>query len=151
MNLSPHLTFEEMTHTKHAALRDANRAEAGKYLINLKDFASFIFEPLRARYGPITVSSGFRGPTLNAKVGGSTSSLHCFGYAGDLKRPDWTWEKLDEVCRWLYQESGLRWGEFVREKRTLTGATWLHITSPARGNLMEMWDGIDNKYTPWRP
>lgn len=147
MKLSEHFSFEELTDTTEAALQAANRTEAGIYLANLTDLAIFILEPLRAKYGPITISSGFRGPTLNAKVHGEKTSLHCSGKAADCVRPEWTWEKLDEVCLWIAKESGLKWGEVVREKRTKSGATWLHITSPAPGNNMELWDGIDNKYT----
>jgi len=147
MSLTGHFTFEELTDTSDAKLLAANRAEASPFLLNLIDLADHILEPLRAKYGPITISSGFRGPTLNSAVGGAKTSLHCIGKAADCVRPDWTWEKLDEVCLWLKNASGLRWGEFVREKRTKTGTTWLHITTPAPGNSMEMWDGIDGKYT----
>lgn len=152
MNLSKNITFEAMTNTSQGrVLLAANRAEAGRYLVNMKDHACFILEPIWAKYGPYTITSGFRGPSLNTKIGGSPTSLHCYGKAADLWRPDWTWEKLDEVCLWLQKDSGLKWGEFVREKRTATKTTpqrtWLHIASPAPGNNMEMWDGIDNKYT----
>lgn len=151
MKLTEHFTFEELTHTDNAALLAANRAEAGLYLANLTDLAKFILEPLRAKYGPITISSGFRGPSLNAALHGEKTSLHCFGKAADCVRPEWTWEKLDEVCLWIAKQSGLKWGEIVREKRTKTGTTWLHITIPAPGNNMELWDGIDGKYTARKP
>ena len=149
MKLTEHFTFEEMTNsTAHPDLVPANREEANRlYLPNLTDLAKFILEPIRAKYGPLIVDNGFRGEALNKAVGGSATSLHRYGKAADVCRPDWTWEKLGEVMLWLKNESGLRWGEAIREKRTKTRGIWLHITTPAPGNTMEMWDGIDGKHT----
>lgn len=149
MNLSRYLSFETMTHTDYAGLQEANRAEGKIFIPNMCDFGRFVFDKLCEKWGNITMSSGFRGPSLNKQVHGEKYSLHCFGKAGDCQRPDWTWTKLDEVCLWL-PKSGIVWGEAVREKRTKTGSTWLHITSPAPGNHMELWDGIDGKYTARR-
>lgn len=149
MNLTEHFTFEEMTDSKaHPDLVPANRAEAGRlYLANLTDLCRFLLEPIRAKYGPLAVGNGFRGELLNKAVGGASTSLHRIGKAADVSRKDWTWERLGEVMLWLKNESGLRWGEAIRERRTKSGAIWLHIASPAAGNVMEMWDGIDGKYT----
>jgi len=149
--LSEHLSFEEMTDSAlHPELVTKNRVEARAYMPNMCDFARFRFEPLRAQYGPIIVDCGFRGPELNKAVGGVPTSLHCYGHAADLRRPDWTWEKLGEVMLWLKRDSGLTWGEVIREKRTATGSVWLHFANPAPGNHMEMWDGIDKHYTAWK-
>ena len=149
MRLTEHFTFEELTNsTARPDLVAANREEAGRlYLANLTDLAKFILEPIRAKYGPLIVDNGFRGEVLNKAVGGASTSLHRIGKAADVSRKDWTWERLGEVMLWLKNESGLRWGEAIREKRTKTGGIWLHITTPAPGNVMEMWGGIDGKYT----
>lgn len=42
-------------------------------------------EELRAVVGPITVTSGYRCPNHNAKVGGEPNSQHCLGRAADVK------------------------------------------------------------------
>ena len=151
MKLTEHFTFEEMTGSvMHPELAAANREEACRlYLPNITDLCRFLLEPIRAKYGPLIVDNGFRGEALNKAVGGAATSLHRYGKAADVRRSDWTWEKVGEVMLWLKRDSGLKWGEAIREKRTSNGAVWLHIASPAPGNSMEMWDGIDSKYTRW--
>ena len=43
-------------------------------------------QPVREKFGVITVNSGYRSPQLNGKVGGSKTSQHCFGEAEDFER-----------------------------------------------------------------
>ena len=37
-----------------------------------------VLEPLRAKYGPCTVLSGYRPPAYNASIGGATNSYHLY-------------------------------------------------------------------------
>lgn len=139
MKLSEHITFEMLTDTSHADLLAGNREAAGKYLPSLTDLACHILEPLWLNYGPFTVSSGFRGPALNSRVGGVATSQHCFGQAADLCRQDWTWAKLDEVSRWVAKESGLKFGQVIREQH---GATcWLHISTGTKCQALDYQGG----------
>lgn len=45
-------------------------------------------DKLREKLGPLVVTSGFRCPTHNRNVGGSTRSKHRLGIAADLKYHD---------------------------------------------------------------
>jgi len=42
-------------------------------------------EPLRAQFGPLKITSGYRSNALNTAIGGSATSDHRNGYAADLK------------------------------------------------------------------
>lgn len=44
----------------------------------LRDWCVRWGEPLRARFGPVTVTSGFRPPRYNASVGGAPQSFHVY-------------------------------------------------------------------------
>ena len=48
----------------------------------LKDWAAKVGEPLRARFGPVHVNSGFRPSAYNASIGGEPNSVHIYDYAG---------------------------------------------------------------------
>ena len=55
------------------------------HLVNLTHLAIHILQPVRDQFGVITINSGYRSPTLNAKVGGSKTSQHCNGQAADFE------------------------------------------------------------------
>ena len=126
MSLSPHFTLAEMTRTGQSALAVRNANEAHPYIPALTALCSTILEPIRARFGPVKVNSGFRGPAVNAAVGGSATSQHSKGEAADIVCPG---ASLDEVMAWIVNESGIKYGQVIREPG------WVHISLAA----------------PWRP
>ena len=69
--LSRHFTVEEFDCHNGARVmqRDYNGLE---YLCRT------FLEPLRKRYGPVTVTSGFRTRSYNAQVGGAPNSMHVY-------------------------------------------------------------------------
>jgi uncharacterized protein YcbK (DUF882 family) len=69
--LSKHFTVEEFDchDGTHVSTRDYHGLE---YLCRV------YLEPLRAKYGPVTIHSGFRTKTYNAKIGGASNSYHIY-------------------------------------------------------------------------
>lgn len=122
MTLTPHFSFEELTRTRQAELQDANRREARDYIDRLTLVAQML-EAIRAKFGAVRVNSGFRGPAVNAAVGGSSSSQHSKGEAADIVCPAVT---VDELHRWIVCESGIRYGQCILERPP--GKAWLHIS-----------------------
>lgn len=122
MNLSPHFTFEELTRTGQAALQKKNQEEAGQFLPALHDLAEML-EVIRTKFGPVRVTSAFRGPAVNAAVGGSTRSQHMVGEAADISCPSAT----DEVLhKWIVTESGIAFGQCILERPP--GRSWVHVS-----------------------
>ena len=81
--LSEHFSWEEMTSTSHKDLLVLNQHEAEAFKDNLKQTVTAL-EEIRALVGSMTVSSGFRGLSLNKRVGGSATSSHSKGLAADI-------------------------------------------------------------------
>jgi uncharacterized protein YcbK (DUF882 family) len=122
MTLTEHFSFEELTRTRQADLQDANRREARDYYDRLKLVAEML-EIIRAKFGAVRVNSGFRGPAVNAAVGGSATSQHSKGEAADIVCPSTT---VDELHKWIVTESGLKFGQCILEKPA--GSAWVHIS-----------------------
>jgi len=122
VTLTPHFSFEELTRTCKSDLQDANRREARDYYDKLKLVAQML-EVVRAKFGAVRVTSGFRGPAVNAAVGGSATSQHSKGEAADIVCPAVT---VDELHRWIVVESGLAFGQCILEKPP--GKAWIHIS-----------------------
>ncbi len=84
-NLSRYFNFEELIVTDQTDMVLINAKEAEGFKKPLTRVALELLDPVRENFGvPIRVNSGFRGRTLNAKVGGSTTSQHCLGEAVDF-------------------------------------------------------------------
>ena len=122
MTLTEHFSFEELTRTGQSALQDANRREARDYVDKLRQVAEML-EVIRGKFGAVRVNSGFRGPAVNAAVGGSATSQHSKGEAADIVCPAVT---VDELHRWIVTESGLKFGQCILEKPA--GSAWVHIS-----------------------
>ncbi len=140
---APNFTWEELTTTSTGldntpTLEDRIR---GIYL------ARRVLEPLRKAAGPLLVSSGFRGPQVNAAVGGAEKSYHRRMVAVDLySQEGWTNEDL---ATYLYSREDLPLAEVIVEEHT----GHLHIAADLDGapgsRKFLSYDG--NTYSSWTP
>jgi uncharacterized protein YcbK (DUF882 family) len=69
--LSKHFTVEEFD------CKDGTRVSPREYN-GLEYLCRTYLEPLRAKYGPVTIHSGFRTVSWNRKVGGASNSFHIY-------------------------------------------------------------------------
>ena len=87
MNLSAHFTLEEMTHSEIAMRKGIDNTPSAEVIVNLTELAG-VLEQVRDLLGvPIHINSAYRGPKVNAAVGGSTTSAHMTGQAADFIAP----------------------------------------------------------------
>jgi hypothetical protein len=119
MNLSPHFTLAELTHTDHREFDNTpNEAE----LANIRRLAEFL-EQVKTILGgkPIMVNSAFRSKQVNDAVGSKDSSQHRIGCAADFRVPAMT---PDEVVKAIIA-SNLGYDQVIREFDR-----WTHISIP---------------------
>ena len=82
--LTEHFTLEEMCLSQTASREGIDNTPDPKSMSNLVNTAAGL-EKVRALLGkPISISSGYRSPELNKKVGGAKNSQHLTGQAADL-------------------------------------------------------------------
>ena len=119
MNLSPHFTLEELTHTDH---RDLDNTPNEHELENLKRLAAFLEEVKTVLGGkPIMVNSAFRSKAVNDAVGSKDTSQHRIGCAADIRVPGMT---PDEVVKAIIA-SDLGYDQVIREFDR-----WTHVSIP---------------------
>lgn len=85
MKLSANFSLNELTKSDTAIRHDIDNTPSMQVIENLQDLVDNVLQPLREKFGPIVVTSGYRSPAVNTKIGGSTTSDHCHGYAADFE------------------------------------------------------------------
>lgn len=67
---------------------------------NLHELAMDVLDPIRAQWGqPLVVTSGYRSPELNAKVGGVPASAHMIGCAVDVRLASWSKRSITDLFK----------------------------------------------------
>lgn len=128
MKLSEHFTLSEFTRSATASAHGWTNEPSQAEIEWLRYLCVKVLEPLRSQMGrPISISSGYRCPRLNAAVGGVTKSQHMYGQAADI--------------RILSAEDGARIMIFLRqnpyvskalyERSKSTGGRWIHVAVAA--------------------
>ena len=117
-----YFTVKELTRSVTAEARKIDNTPTQDAEENLKALINNVLDPLRKAYGnPITVTSGYRSPRLNAAVGGVKTSQHQKGQAADITAgsPEEN-KKLFDLAR----ELNLPFCQLIDEKKY----KWVHIS-----------------------
>ncbi len=88
MKLSNNFSLGELLRSETAERQEDLKQEqenpSDKIVSNLTYLTQTTLQPIREQLGfPIRISSGYRSPGVNSKVGGSPTSQHCLGEAAD--------------------------------------------------------------------
>jgi hypothetical protein len=152
MQLSPHFKLEEFTQSPTAKKLGIKNEPSAVGVALARELCVNILEPIRAKFGAVKITSGFRCHELNTAVGGSATSDHCwdeFGVASDIQLK----EKLQVVFDWIRLESSLPFDQCILERgkvKDSEGDDCIHISlrpTPRRMALLGPTHG-QGKYTP---
>lgn len=120
MKLSPHFRLAEFLRSETAARRGIDNAPPEHVVNSLAILCDELLEPIRERFGPVQITSGYRSPELNRAVGGSSGSQHIKGEAADLVVPG---RSAFEVCEIIRDELDLPFHQLIHEF-----GDWVHIS-----------------------
>jgi hypothetical protein len=124
MQLTPHFTLAELTHTDHREFDNTPNDLELANLVRLADFLGQVKAVLGGK--PIMINSAFRCKQVNDAVGSKDTSQHRIGCAADIRVPGMT---PDQVVKAIIA-SGIAYDQVIREFATPTGGGWTHISIP---------------------
>jgi zinc D-Ala-D-Ala carboxypeptidase len=126
MKLSRHSSLEEMVFSQTAVRKGINNDPTDEIIKNLTWLCENVLEPLRQAAGaPIRISSGYRSPVLNRRIGGVVTSQHCIGQAADLTIQGLSIQQTVDLVRSLNLHVDQVIDEF---------SSWVHISHTAEEN-----------------
>lgn len=115
MRLSEHFNLEEFTRSATADARGLKNDPPLAGVNLARKMCEEILEPIRAKFGPIKINSGYRSPLVNSAVGGSATSDHVWDEEGVAC--DTTYQvPLERVFDWIRLESGLPFDQVILER-----------------------------------
>jgi hypothetical protein len=122
MKLSANFSLAELTKTN---VRQFDNTPSMQVIDNLQVLVDNVLQPLRNKFGPVTVTSGYRSPDVNKAIGGSATSDHCFGFAADFEVAG---VDNKELARWV--ADNLKFKQLILEFYTkgVPDSGWVHVS-----------------------
>ncbi len=125
----PHFPRAEFLRSARAERLGIPNVPTPAHEANLRALAWHVLHPLRqAMGGPITISSGYRSPALNAATpGSSTTSQHSLGQAADLVPADGATFSTAAMFHWLLMNAPF--DQLISEFPDGKGVPkWVHVS-----------------------
>jgi hypothetical protein len=85
MKLSTNFSLFELTKSESASRLGLDNDPTQEIISSLQALVNHILQPVRDKFGPVVVTSGYRSPEVNKAIGGSATSDHCKGQAADFE------------------------------------------------------------------
>jgi hypothetical protein len=122
MKLSANFSLAELTKTN---VRQFDNTPSMQVIDNLQVLVDSVLQPIRNKFGPVTVTSGYRSPEVNKAIGGSATSDHCFGFAADFEVAG---VDNKELARWA--ADNLKFKQLILEFYTkgVPDSGWVHVS-----------------------
>jgi zinc D-Ala-D-Ala carboxypeptidase len=130
--LTRNFSLHELTKSETAMRHDLDNTPGPVEIANLTTLAGKVLQPIRDHFAKgVHVSSGFRHPEVNAKVGSSRTSDHCKGMAADFEIPG---VPNHELAEWV--KDNLEFTQLILEFYTpgIPDSGWVHVSYDP-GNL----------------
>ena len=126
MKLSAHFDLGEFTRSESAKREGLDNTPTPEHLENIKILCEKVLEPIRLRFGPINISSGYRGKMLNHFIGGAVNSDHCVGRAADIDMDDMG-SGITNTEIFNYIKDNLDYDQLIWEFGTKEKPDWVHV------------------------
>ena len=134
MKLSAHFDLAEFTRSESAKRHGVSNQPTEEHLVNIKILCEKVLEPIRMKFGPINISSGYRSKVLNHYIGGTLSSQHCEGKAADIDMDDMSNATNKEIFEYI--KNSLDFDQLINE----FNYSWVHVSYNQGKNRKQVLD-----------
>ena len=122
MQITAHFNLAEFTRSESAKRHGVSNEPTPEHLQNIKILCEKVLEPIRLKFGPINISSGYRSKVLNHYISGSLRSQHCEGKAADLDMDDMGGVTNKQIFEYIKNE--LEFDQLINE----FNYGWIHVS-----------------------
>ena len=126
MKLTENFTLKELTKSDTAIRKGISNEPNTDEIEKLKLLCETILQPVRDKFGPVTVTSGYRSPELCQAIGSSVNSQHTKAEAVDFEV-----EGVDnaDVAYWI-KDNISNWDQMILEFYTpgQPNSGWIHCS-----------------------
>jgi D-alanyl-D-alanine dipeptidase len=116
--VTKNFTLQELTTTKTGLPNALPKHLEG----NLRNLAEKVLQPARDALGAIRVTSAYRSPAVNSKVGGAKTSQHTQGQAADLKCAAGN----EVLFHWI--KDNVDFDQLIWEFGSALAPSWVHVS-----------------------
>lgn len=127
VQISPHFTLYELTHTESRVLLERNTFLGSQKLETLAALCGML-EHVRVLLGghPLAIHSGFRCPELNQSIGGAAHSQHLTAQAADFHVIGLPLREAFDRIR--HAADQIKFGQLILEGHNGVDFTWIHLS-----------------------
>ena len=127
MKLSANFTLDELCKSQTAERKGIPNLPNTDEIEALELLCQNILQPIRNKFGPFMVSSGFRSPELCVAIGSKITSQHCCK-DGNCAAADFEVATIDnyDLCLWI--RDNLDFDQLILECYTGGNTGWVHCS-----------------------
>jgi len=126
MKVSEHFALAEFTRSESAKRHGVSNEPTPEHLENIKVLCEKVLEPIRTKFGPLNISSGYRSKVLNHYIGGALTSQHCEGKAADIDQDDMGSVSNTEIFNYI--KDNLDFDQMIWEFGDNNKPDWVHVS-----------------------
>jgi len=130
---SKYFTYKEFIKSDTAEKKGINNIPNDENIwVAIENLVINVLDPIREKFGPIRITSGYRSVELCNAIGSSSSSNHTRGEAADIEPCDSNVKLLD-ILEFIVNT--LEYRELIAEN--FPGG-WVHVAWSDRGNIKQL-------------
>ena len=131
MRITKNFHLKELIASSTAERIGIENKPNGEQLVSLAILTQSVLQPIRDKFGVVSISSGLRVPDLNKAIGGSKNSSHCKGEAADFEC--YSVSNYD-LCLWIIDN--LKFDQLILEyyNRDDPHSGWVHCSYKRDGS-----------------